>query len=190
MVILLKLNPANHRAGRYLQRCKLMQRKNPFTYAFPRIVSTFKKRKLLLWTSTISLQSHFQQKTLENERLEPEKISSLKRKNNSSSNQTYKPSLYDLPSPPSVSSHPRSWILQSQCAQGTKHGMRTQPGKLPGDGGKCGQKAGKSSWKQRKVTRIFGTKIGKNHPGINFYMLHKKGAIGRGSFCCIELGCI
>ena len=57
-----------------------------------------------------------------------------------------KPSTLWSSIPLSVSSHPSSWILQSQCAQGTKHGVRTQPGKFrwgffQAKVGKCGQKS-------------------------------------------------
>ena len=56
------------------------------------------------------------------------------------------------------------------------------------------QKAGKSSWKQRKVTRIFGTKNWKKtiqvQISISYIVAQKKGAKGRGSFLLYRLGCI
>lgn len=158
---------------------------------FPELCQPSRSESYFFWTSTISLQSHFQKKPWRMNGWNPKKISSLKRKKNH--HLPTKPinlHSYDLPSP-------RDRYLHIQAAGYCNPNVLNEQNmacvlslaNCPVMVGHVGKKLGKSSWKTTKGdTDLCDKKMEKTHPGINFYRLHcctKKGRKRKGKFFAV-----
>jgi len=192
-LILLKLNPANHREGRYLQRCKLIK-KNPFTHRFPELCQPSRSESYFFgpqqsqsnlistknpgeWTAGTWKNQLFEKKT---------------------THLPTKPSLYDLPSlcrhlhiqgagycnPNVLKEQNMACVLNLQTARWGFFQPRL---------GNVGKKQGNLHGNNERWHGSLGQKFPKNHPGRHFYRLHvctKKAQKEGEVFCCTELGCI